>query len=60
MIDGECFGGLYSESSSNSQKDDMFAAWSRGGGAGRENSQNAYILVYERIVKDPIKLIFED
>lgn len=38
----------------------MFAAWSRGGGAGRENSQNAYILVYERIVKDPIKLVFED
>lgn len=26
----------------------------------RENSQNAYILVYEKVVKEPIKLIFQD
>jgi ubiquitin carboxyl-terminal hydrolase 34 len=25
----------------------------------RENSQNAYILVYEKVVKDPIELIFD-
>jgi hypothetical protein len=27
---------------------------------GRENSQNAYILVYEKFEKEPIKLVFEN
>ena len=51
-IDSECFGG----SSSSDGADDGWG-WSRGG---RDNSKNAYILVYERKIKDPIKLVVGD
>jgi len=50
-IESECFGGASSDSS-----DDAWA-WAK---AGRENSKNAYILVYERVVKDPLKLVVQD
>jgi len=33
--------------------------WGWGGKNTRENSQNAYILVYEKKIKEPIKLVFE-
>ena len=46
-IESECFGGASSESSDDSW------GW---GKAGRDNSKNAYILVYERVVKDPVKM----
>jgi len=45
-IENECFGGEGTESN-----DDW--GWSK---FGRENSKNAYILVYERVLKDPLKL----
>lgn len=51
-MESECFGG----SSSSDGADDGWG-WSRGG---RDNSKNAYILVYERKVKDPIKLVCQD
>ena len=47
-IESECFGG-----SSNDASDDSWG-WAK---IGRENSKNAYILVYERVVKDPLKLV---
>ena len=47
-IENECFGGAGSDSS-----DDY---WSFGKSS-REYSKNAYILVYERVVKDPLKLV---
>ena len=50
-MESECFGG----SSSGDGADDGWG-WSRGG---RDNSKNAYILVYERKIKDPIKLVCE-
>lgn len=48
-IESECFGGSGSDSI-----DDW--GWGR---AGREHSKNAYILVYERKLKEPIRLVLE-
>lgn len=48
-IESECFGGA-----SNEKEDDSSWGWVK---AGRENSKSAYILVYERVVKDPLKLV---
>lgn len=45
-IEAECFGGTSSQSSDN--------YWEKG-----ENSKNAYILVYERIAKTPLKFVTE-
>jgi len=47
-IENECFGGSSTESS-----DDAWS-WAK---SGKENSKNAYILVYERAIKEPIKLV---
>lgn len=49
QIEAECYGG------STECSDDTFM-WFKN----RENSKNAYILVYERKVKDPIKLVFKN
>jgi len=51
-IEKECYGGSTSESN-----DDEWG-WVRSGG--RESSRNAYILVYERVVKDPLKLVVQN
>jgi len=48
-IENECFGGAGGDTS-----DDYFS-W--GKASSREYSKNAYILVYERVVKDDLKLI---
>ena len=47
-IESECFGGASSDTSDDSW------GW---GKAGRDNSKNAYILVYERVVKDPVQMV---
>ena len=47
-IEAECFGGATTDSS-----DDVWG--------GKDKSRNAYILVYERVVKDPIKMaVYEE
>lgn len=51
-MENECFGGT----SSTDGADDGWG-WSKGG---RDNSKNAYILVYERKIKDSIKLVCEN
>lgn len=49
-LENECFGGK-----DNDLDDSGFNfSWFKN----RDNSKNAYILVYEKIVKDPIELIF--
>ena len=50
-IESECFGGASSDSGDDSW------GW---GKAGRDNSKNAYILVYERVVKDSVKMIVHE
>lgn len=47
-IENECFGGASQNSS----------GWGWGRGFGGDNSKNAYILVYERIMKEDIQLVF--
>lgn len=47
-LESECFGGETTEASED------YWTW---GKSGRENSKNAYILVYERVIKDPLKLV---
>lgn len=51
-IENECFGGH------NSDWDD--GSFNFGWFRSRDNSKNAYILVYEKKIKDPIELIFEN
>ena len=46
-IENECFGG------ESSDANDDYWAW---GKYEKDNSKNAYILVYERVTKDPLKL----
>lgn len=50
-IENECFGGA-----SNDSSDDAWG-WVK---VGKDNSKNAYILVYERVIKDPLKLQIKD
>ena len=50
-IEKECFGGAGADSS-----DDYWGGWTK---SGRENSKNAYILVYERVAKDPLKFVVD-
>jgi len=52
-IEKECFGGAGGDSS-----DDYWGGWSSK--SGRENSKNAYILVYERVAKDPLKFVVDE
>lgn len=47
-VDSECFGGI-----SNDNDNDTWS-WFK-----RDNSKNAYMLVYERKVKEPIRLVYE-
>ena len=49
-IENECFGGA------SSDKDDD-GWW---GKSSRDNSKNAYILVYERVVKDPVTMLVHE
>ena len=49
-IQSECFGG----NNDNSGNDDMFG-WNK-----RDNSKNAYMLVYEKRVKTSLKLVFDN
>ena len=50
-MEKECFGGNSSDAS-----DDTWGL----GKAGRETSKSAYMLVYERVVKDPLRLVVKD
>lgn len=47
-IENECFGGASS----------VGGGWGWGKGFGGDNSKNAYILVYERTLKEDIQLVF--
>ncbi|EAR94410.2 ubiquitin carboxy-terminal hydrolase (macronuclear) [Tetrahymena thermophila SB210] len=51
-IENECFGGH------NTDWDD--SSFNFGWFRNRDNSKNAYILVYEKKVKDPVQLVFEN
>lgn len=51
-IENECFGGH------NNDADD--SNFNFGWFKNRDNSKNAYILIYEKIIKDPLELIFEN
>lgn len=54
-LENECFGGQQTDNDENSSSSLGFNfGWFRN----RDNSKNAYILVYERIEKDPIELVF--
>ena len=50
-IENECFGGAATDNN------DDYWSW---GKVGREYSKNAYILVYERVTKDPLKLVIRN
>lgn len=50
-LEKETFGGAGGDSS-----DDYWGSWTK---SGRENSKNAYILVYERVAKDSLKFIVD-
>lgn len=49
-IESECFGGATEGGSDN-----MWNLW-----RDRDNSKNAYLLVYERRTKDPLRMEFKD
>ena len=50
-IESECFGGASADSTEDSW------GW---GKVGRDNSKNAYILVYERVVKDSVTMVVHE
>jgi ubiquitin C-terminal hydrolase len=59
-LEEDCFGGSSKENDNkNFNDDDLFSGWgprNRGQNYDFENSKNAYMLVYERIKKSPLKM----
>lgn len=59
-LEDDCFGGVSGDKKDNNADDDVTNLWANNKKANDyENSKNAYMLVYERIRKNPLQMVIQ-